>query len=159
MARQKQLKPTAKKSSCPFHLRQILETKRSQSKCSQSSTNSQVKSLDKKPKKRTGPLPTPKNRNVTIQTARKSTGGRKPGPRSMTGIGIGRGKTPAMINAERYRPGEYALRDIRKYQASTELLIKKMPFQRLVREILQNRYPTTFRVQTTALLAMQVSMI
>ena len=31
-----------------------------------------------------------------------------------------------------------ALREIRKYQKSTELLIRKLPFQRLVREIAQD---------------------
>ena len=36
----------------------------------------------------------------------------------------------------RHRPGTVALREIRKYQKSTELLIKKLPFSRLVREIL-----------------------
>ena len=35
----------------------------------------------------------------------------------------------------RYRPGTVALREIRKYQKSTELLIRKLPFQRLVKEI------------------------
>ena len=37
----------------------------------------------------------------------------------------------------RYRPGTVALREIRRYQKSTELLIRKLPFQRLVREIAQ----------------------
>ena len=35
----------------------------------------------------------------------------------------------------RFRPGTVALREIRKYQKSTELLIGKLPFQRIVREI------------------------
>ena len=35
----------------------------------------------------------------------------------------------------RYRPGTVALREIRRYQKSSELLIRRMPFQRLVREI------------------------
>uniref|UniRef100_A0A8C2GW23 Core Histone H2A/H2B/H3 domain-containing protein n=1 Tax=Cyprinus carpio TaxID=7962 RepID=A0A8C2GW23_CYPCA len=35
----------------------------------------------------------------------------------------------------RYRPGTVALREIRLYQKTTELLIRKLPFQRLVREI------------------------
>ena len=35
----------------------------------------------------------------------------------------------------RYRPGTVALKEIRRYQKSTELLIWKLPFQRLVREI------------------------
>jgi histone H3 len=37
--------------------------------------------------------------------------------------------------AHRFRPGTVALREIRRYQKSTELLIRKLPFQRLVREI------------------------
>ena len=35
----------------------------------------------------------------------------------------------------RYRPGTVALKQIRQYQKTTELLIRKLPFQRLVREI------------------------
>lgn len=35
----------------------------------------------------------------------------------------------------RFRPGTVALREIRKYQKSTEFLIRKLPFMRLVREI------------------------
>ena len=35
----------------------------------------------------------------------------------------------------RYQPGTVALKEIRRYQKSTELLIQKLPFQRLVREI------------------------
>ncbi len=47
-----------------------------------------------------------------------------------------------------------ALKEIRRYQQSTELLIRKLPFQRLVREILQERLPDG-RVQRSAVLAMQ----
>ena len=42
-----------------------------------------------------------------------------------------------MKKPHRYRPGTVALREIRRYQKSTELLIRKLPFQRLVREIAQ----------------------
>lgn len=47
---------------------------------------------------------------------------------------------PRYLNApikrpRRYRPGTVALREIRRYQKTTELLIRKLPFQRLVREI------------------------
>ncbi|KRX01284.1 Histone-fold [Pseudocohnilembus persalinus] len=35
----------------------------------------------------------------------------------------------------RYRPGTICLREIKKYQKSTQLLIRKLPFQRLVRDI------------------------
>ena len=54
----------------------------------------------------------------------------------------------------RYRPGTVALREIRKYQKSTELLIRKLPFQRLVREVAQD-FKTEIRFQSTALLALQ----
>ncbi len=37
-----------------------------------------------------------------------------------------------------YRPGTVALREIRRYQKGTELLIRKAPFQRLVCEIMQD---------------------
>merc|ERR1712133_107610 len=42
------------------------------------------------------------------------------------------------IKPHRYRPGTVALREIRRYQKSTELLLRKLPFQRLVREIAQD---------------------
>ena len=47
-----------------------------------------------------------------------------------------------------------ALREIRRYQKSTELLIRKLPFQRLVREIAQD-FKTDLRFQSTAILALQ----
>ena len=54
----------------------------------------------------------------------------------------------------RYRPGTVALREIRKFQKSTELLIRKLPFQRLVREIAQD-YNANLRFQSLAILAIQ----
>ena len=54
----------------------------------------------------------------------------------------------------RYRPGTVALREIRRYQKSTDLLIRKAPFQRLVREIAQE-FKTDLRFQSTAVLALQ----
>ena len=54
----------------------------------------------------------------------------------------------------RYRPGTVALREIRRYQKSTELLIRKMPFQRLVREIAQD-FKSYLRFQSGAILALQ----
>lgn len=56
--------------------------------------------------------------------------------------------------AHRWKPGTVALRDIRRYQKSTELLIRKLPFQRLVREIAQN-YKNDLRFQATAIEAIQ----
>ena len=72
----------------------------------------------------------------TKQTARESTGGKAPRKQlaikdaSKLAPATGRVKKP-----HRYRPGVVALREIRRYQKSTELLIRKLPFQRLVREI------------------------
>ena len=54
----------------------------------------------------------------------------------------------------RFRPGTIALRQIRKYQKSTDLLIRKLPFQRLVREVAQSIVPD-LRFQSTAILALQ----
>ncbi|RWS28352.1 histone H3-like protein, partial [Leptotrombidium deliense] len=55
----------------------------------------------------------------------------------------------------RLRPGVRALRDIRRYQKSTELLIPGLRFQRLVREIASNISVEGLRFQETALLALQ----
>ena len=55
----------------------------------------------------------------------------------------------------RFRPGTVALRQIRKYQSSTELLIRKVPFQRLVKEVVVQMFQTQYRFQSTALLALQ----
>ena len=49
----------------------------------------------------------------------------------------------------RYRPGTVALREIQRYQKSTELLIRKLPFMRLVREIAQD-FKTDLRFQSVA---------
>merc|ERR1712182_172324 len=50
--------------------------------------------------------------------------------------------------------GDRRLREIRKYQKSTELLIRKLPFQRLVREIAQD-FKTDLRFQSSAVMALQ----
>ena len=55
----------------------------------------------------------------------------------------------------RFRPGTVALRQIKKYQQCTELLIRKLPFQRLVKEVVVQMFQTRYRFQSTALLALQ----
>ena len=62
--------------------------------------------------------------------------------------------TGGVKKPHRYRPGTVALREVRKYQKSTELLIRKLPFQRLVRE-LATSFKSDLRFQTTAVLALQ----
>ena len=58
--------------------------------------------------------------------------------------------------AQKYRPGTVALREIRRYQKTSELLIRQMPFQRLVREVTQVHNPY-LRFQSGAILALQES--
>ena len=98
----------------------------------------------------------------TKQTARKSTGGKA--PRSMlatkrmrtTGRTLGGNAvgTGGIKKPRRYRPGTVALREIRRYQKTTDLLIPKANFKRLVREILQNlrKNADPFRVKKSAYL-------
>jgi len=56
----------------------------------------------------------------------------------------------------RFKPGTVALREIRKYQKSTDLLIQKLPFQRLVREIAHD-YRMDMRFKPEAIAALQVA--
>jgi len=104
----------------------------------------------------------------TKQTARKSTGGKA--PRKQLATKAARKSAPATggvkkvhsVRAQqqltpqphRYRPGTVALREIRRYQKSTELLVRKLPFQRLVREIAQD-FKSDLRFQGSAVLALQ----
>lgn len=93
----------------------------------------------------------------TKQTARKSTGGKA--PRKQLATKAARKSAPStggVKKPHRYRPGTVALREIRRYQKSTELLIRKLPFQRLVREIAQD-FKTDLRFQSAAIGALQVN--
>ncbi|KAL1270360.1 hypothetical protein QQF64_029376 [Cirrhinus molitorella] len=68
----------------------------------------------------------------TKQTARKSTGGKA--PRKQLATKAARKSAPAtggVKKPHRYRPGTVALREIRRYQKSTELLIRKLPSARV----------------------------
>ena len=78
-------------------------------------------------------------------------------PRKQLATKAARKSAPAtggVKKPHRYRPGTVALREIRRYQKSTELLIRKLPFQRLVREIAQE-FKTDLRFQGSAVLALQ----
>ncbi len=91
----------------------------------------------------------------TKQTARKSTGGKA--PRKQLATKAARKSAPAARGVKkphRYRPGTVALREIRRYQKSTDLLIRKAPFQRLVREI-ATELKVDVRFQSVAVLALQ----
>ena len=95
----------------------------------------------------------------TKQTARKSTGpvgGKAPRKPLATKAACKAAAdvTNPVKKARRWRPGTLALREIRRYQKSTDLLIRKLPFQRLVKEITQRIRGDT-RFQSAALLALQ----
>lgn len=76
-------------------------------------------------------------------------------------------KTVASKKAHRFKPGTVALREIRKYQKSTDLLLRKLPFARLVKEICTDlvgdqfsgnmRNLPLFRWQSAAIMALQES--
>merc|ERR1712170_120998 len=78
----------------------------------------------------------------TKQTARKSTGGKAPR------------KQLATKAARKSAPSTGGVKKPRRYQKSTELLIRKLPFQRLVREIAQD-FKTDLRFQSAAIGALQ----
>ena len=75
----------------------------------------------------------------------KAQGGDKTLPASQKGT-----KKP-----HRYQPGMVALHEIRRYQKSTELLIRKLPFQRLVREIAQDLGKKDIHFQSWAIIVLQ----
>ena len=91
----------------------------------------------------------------TKQTARKSTGGKA--LRMHLATKAARKGAPVsggVKKPHRYRPGTVALRQIRKYQKTTDLLLHKAPFQRLIREIAMD-YKSDLRYQSSAILALQ----
>ncbi|KAK3505606.1 hypothetical protein QTP70_003309 [Hemibagrus guttatus] len=91
----------------------------------------------------------------TKQTARKSTGGKAPRKQLATKAACKNAPaTGGVKRPHRYRPSTVALREISRYQKSTELLIRKLPFQRLVREIAQD-FKTDLRFQSSAVMALQ----
>ena len=95
----------------------------------------------------------------TKQTARKNTGAKAPrknlGNKAARKTAAGPSAVSAAVKKpHRFRPGTVALREIRKFQKSTDLLIRKLPFQRLVREIATD-YKADLRFQSQAVLALQ----
>ncbi|EOD46305.1 histone H3 protein [Neofusicoccum parvum] len=102
------------------------------------------------------------------QKARPSTGGRSAGRPSLTlkavpvkitrtSSGVYAGDPPPARKKYRHKPGVNALKEIRRYQRSTDLLLLKLPFARLVREIALNLVPDgeILRWQSQAIQALQ----
>merc|ERR1712167_173551 len=92
----------------------------------------------------------------TKTTARKSYVGVKR-PRKELVSKTSRKSAPAMGGVKkphRFRPGTVAIREIRRYQRSTDLLVRKLPFQRLVKDLAHEKSPD-LRFQSSALMALQ----
>jgi histone H3 len=90
----------------------------------------------------------------TKQTARKNKGGKCPRFALAAKAAIKATPTVGTTRPHRYRPGTVALREIRQYQKSTNLLLRKLPFQRLVREVAQD-FKQDLRFQSSAITALQ----
>lgn len=93
----------------------------------------------------------------TKQSARKSIAGKAPRKQLARSQVVNRKLAPAVFHSQkkrRSRNGTRALREIRQYQKSTDLLIRRLPFQRLVKEISQDFKPDV-RFQSSALEALQ----
>ena len=72
------------------------------------------------------------------QTVRKQATSRKAPRKNIASKTTARETVPIEMGIKkphRYRPGTVALREIRKFQKSTDLLIRKLPFQKIVKEI------------------------
>ena len=91
----------------------------------------------------------------TKQTARKIMASKAP-KRKLADKAVRKSAptTSGPRKPHRFRPGTVALREIRRYQRSTDLLLRKLPFQRLVREVAQE-FKTELRFQGSAVLALQ----
>eukprot|EP00758_Cryptobia_borreli_P012732 Tbor_TRINITY_DN5770_c0_g1::TRINITY_DN5770_c0_g1_i1::g.19709::m.19709/K11253/H3; histone H3 len=82
----------------------------------------------------------------TKETAKAALSSKKGAKKAAGSSGVKR--------VHRWRPGTVALREVRKFQKSTELLIRKAPFQRLVRELATTQ-KEGLRFQSSAVLAIQ----
>lgn len=90
-------------------------------------------------------------------TGRKTTVAGKAPRKHLSSKAARKSTVPSQAGSKkprRYRPGTVALREIRRYQKSTELLIRKLPFQRLVKEI-ASEFKSELRFQSSAVLALQ----
>ncbi len=92
----------------------------------------------------------------TKQTSRKVVGGKVPRRQLVAkAFKESTSSKSGIKKPHRFKPGTVALREIRRYQKSTDLLIRKLPFQRLIREIAQD-FQSDLRFQSSAIGALQV---
>jgi len=119
-------------------------------------------------RKSTGPPRSPlKGKTLNVKTSNKRPSTSTPvarGSRSPTKLNrksltnerpSGAAGTPGTPRNRRYRPGTRALMEIRKYQKSSNLLIPRLPFSRVIREVCEQICPRGLRFQSSAVNALQ----
>ncbi|XP_022323544.2 uncharacterized protein LOC144622993 [Crassostrea virginica] len=140
----KQAKGTGASGSFKLGEKPKTEKKPKAKKVSKPKTAKPKKAAAAKPKKAAGEKKTAEKKK---KSPKKAAAPKKAARKSAPATG-------GVKKPHRYRPGTVALREIRRYQKSTELLIRKLPFQRLVREIAQD-FKTDLRFQSSAVMALQ----
>ena len=97
-----------------------------------------------------------RRKRANLRAAGRASTGTTPGTSGGATAGAQKSTPSAggVKKPHRYWPGTVALQEIRRYQKSTDLLIRKLPFQRLVREIAQD-IKTDLRFQSSAIMALQ----
>ena len=93
----------------------------------------------------------------TKHTARKSTSATKAPRKTIARKAVRKtsATSQGVKKIKRSKQGTVATREIKKYQKSTELLIRKLPFSKLVRELVQSNNKTDVRFQGLAIQALQ----
>ena len=97
-----------------------------------------------------------RRKRANLRAAGRASTGTTPGTSGGARAGAQK-STPSAEGVKkphRYWPGTVALREIRRYQKTTDLLIRKLPFQCVVREIAQD-IKTDLRFQSSAIMALQ----
>jgi len=94
---------------------------------------------------------------VAMKASGAATGNRFSGKRISIASAIEPGDPLPHRKKHRYKPGTVALQEIRRYQRSTDLLLLKLPFSRLVREVALTLRPSGegMRWQSQAIQALQ----
>ena len=96
----------------------------------------------------------PKAKNTASKMSSKSKAVKKMSKKTAPASGGVKSKKDGEKRKIRFRPGTVALREIKRYQKTTAMLLPRAPFQRLVREI-ASELKNDLRFQSSAVLALQ----
>lgn len=77
----------------------------------------------------------PQTAIVATKKPRKAMASRATHTSGLVGAKVAKKQNSSVKKSYRYRPGTVALREVKRLQKSTELLIRRAPFRRLVREV------------------------